>query len=209
MKYDSLELKELPSRFRANMMNCISGFKSASLIATKSKSGATNLAIFNSVQHVGANPPIISFILRPLTVERHTFENILETGFYTINHIHSGIIKIAHQTAAKYTKDSSEFHEIGFIEDYIDDFPVPYVGSAKIKIGLKYLNHYEIKENGTLLVLGSVEEINYPEDIQEDDGWLDLAEADTVAINGLDSYYSTEKIARFSYAIPDKMPEEL
>lgn len=209
MKYNSKELKELPARFRGAMMNCISGFKSASLIATKSKSGVSNLAIFNSVHHIGANPPIMGFILRPLTVERHTFENIIETGYYTINHIHSDIIKKAHQTAAKYDKDQSEFSEIGLDEDYIDDFPAPFVKSAKIKIGIKYLNHYEIKENGTVQVLGSAEEIHFPEEIQADDGWLDLAKADTVAINGLDSYYKAEKLARYTYAVPEKMPEKI
>lgn len=70
------EIMRLPSRYRANLINKVSGFKPANLIGTKSKSGQTNLAVFNSVVHIGANPPYLGFILRPTTVERHTYENI-------------------------------------------------------------------------------------------------------------------------------------
>ena len=43
--------------YRTNLFNSLSGFKSANLIGTISKEGKTNLAIFSSVIHVGANPP--------------------------------------------------------------------------------------------------------------------------------------------------------
>jgi len=81
------DLMQLPSRYRGVLLNKVSGLKSANLIGTKSKEGQTNLAVFNSVVHIGANPPYLGFILRPTTVERHTYENIKETGVYTFNQI--------------------------------------------------------------------------------------------------------------------------
>lgn len=209
MKHNSESLKDLNARYRGAMLNCISGFKSAILIGTKSNDGIENLAVFNSIMHIGANPPLMGFILRPVTVRRDTYENIKSTGFYTFNHINSKIISKAHQTAAKYEIDESEFDKAGLESKYSDDFPAPFVKESKIKIGLKYVNEYLIEENGTILIIGEVVKIDFPNDIQAEDGWLDLEKADTIAINGLDSYYSASKLSRLSYAVPKKFPEEI
>jgi hypothetical protein len=87
-RYFSLvDLMALEQRYRAAFVNSLSGFKSVCLIGTKNPSQQTNLAIFNSLVHIGANPPYIGFISRPDSVDRHTLSNIKETGLYTINHI--------------------------------------------------------------------------------------------------------------------------
>ena len=83
-------------------MNKISGLKSVNLIGSKSAESISNVSIFNSVVHIGANPPLLGFIMRPLTVERHTYENIKSTGFYTINHVSESIHRNAHRTSAKF-----------------------------------------------------------------------------------------------------------
>ena len=118
---------ELEKQYRANFVNSISGFKSASLIGTISNKGNTNLAIFNSVIHIGANPPALAFLMRPVSVERHTYENIKETGFFTINHINKEIYKRAHQTSARYEKEISEFDESELTPEYSEKFKAPYV----------------------------------------------------------------------------------
>jgi hypothetical protein len=41
-------------------------------------------------------------------------------------------------------------------------------------------------------------------DIQQEDGWLKLENANTVAINGLDGYATTNLIDRYEYARPKK-----
>lgn len=88
----------------------------------KNKTGQTNLAIFNSLVHIGANPPLIGFVVRPDSAERHTLNNILETGFYTINHINENIYKQAHQTSARYPEEISEFAATGLNEQYLSNF---------------------------------------------------------------------------------------
>ena len=56
--------------FRINLINSSTGYKSANLIGTKSKSGIENLAVFSSVTHLGSNPAVLGYILRPTTVPR-------------------------------------------------------------------------------------------------------------------------------------------
>jgi flavin reductase (DIM6/NTAB) family NADH-FMN oxidoreductase RutF len=205
-KEDVLKFEKL---YRATFINSISGFKSASLIGTVSNNGNTNLAIFNSVIHVGANPPALGFLMRPVSVERHTYINIKETGFFTINHINKDIYRQAHQTSARYEKDISEFKECKLTPEFSDGIPAPYVKEAKTKIGLKFIEEHEIKYNGTIFIVGEVAEIILPEHIIEEDGFLNIEKAGTVTISGLDGYHETKRIARLSYAKPSVEPEEI
>jgi hypothetical protein len=50
------QISELEKLYRVKLINSLSGFKSANLIGTINKKGITNLALFSSVIHVGANP---------------------------------------------------------------------------------------------------------------------------------------------------------
>ena len=107
MKFDLGQIKNLDQRYRSNLINCLSGFKSVNLVGTKDTEGNTNLAIMSQIFHLGADPALMGLIIRPASVSRHTYENILETGFYTFNHIIPGMVKSAHQTSARYEKAES------------------------------------------------------------------------------------------------------
>ena len=205
MKHISSEdIKEMEKIFRLNLINSSTGYKSANLIATKSKGGNPNVAVFSSVTHMGSNPAMLGFVTRPLSVARNTYKNIRETSYFTVNHIHEKMIEQAHQTAAKYDEDISEFHKTGLSEEYLDDFYAPYVKQSEIKLGCKYLNEYHIKENDTLLLVASIEHIYFDEGIQMPDGWLRLDDAGTVAVNGLDGYALPNLLDRFHYARPNQ-----
>ncbi|MEP2238893.1 MAG: flavin reductase [Maribacter sp.] len=204
MKHFTKEkLLSLPSRYKAHLINSCTGYKSANLIGSKSNSGISNLAIFNSVVHIGSSPPMLGFILRPLTVKRNTYSNFKETGFFTVNQVNASMIKEAHHTAASYDEDISEFSKTNLTETYLNDFQAPYVQESAIKIGCSYVNEYEIKENGCLLIIGAIEHLYLPEHSIQEDGWLSLDKADTVAINGLDAYALPQLLARFAYAETD------
>ena len=92
-QFTLFDLESMEQRFRTNFINSISGFKSVALIGTTDSKSQTNLAIFSSIIHIGANPPLLGFVVRPDSVERHTLENILETKEYTINFINEAIFK--------------------------------------------------------------------------------------------------------------------
>lgn len=196
------DIASFETLYRRNLMNTLLGFKNANLVATRDKNGKENLAIFNSLVHIGANPPHIAFVMRPTTVERHTYDNIHETGFYTFNHVHTSFVEKAHQTSAKYPKDTSEFETCGFTATYKNDFPAPYVQESHIQIGMKFVEEIFIKTNEVYLIVGEVQEFFVKEDCIRPDGFIDLAKAGTAVVSGLDAYYEAREIARFSYARP-------
>ncbi|WP_350284509.1 flavin reductase [uncultured Croceitalea sp.] len=196
------DLMQLPSRYRANLINKVSGYKAANLIGTKSKIGQANLAVFNSVVHIGANPPYLGFVLRPETVERHTYENIKETGVYTINQITTKIHQQAHQTSAKYERDVSEFDAVGLSTYYKGGFQAPFVAESHIKIALSFEEEHLVKCNNTRLVVGKIEHLIVPEASIFEDGDVALEDLDTAAVAGLNNYYKVEKLGKYEYAKP-------
>lgn len=185
---------------RLNLINSITGIKPANLIGTISKDGYTNLAIFSSVIHLGSNPALIGFITRPdKKVKRDTLNNILETNYYTINHIHQNFIEQSHKTSGKYEKDVSEFYMCNLTEDYLFDFPAPFLKESKIKMGLKLQNIIDISDNQTKLILGSIEHIYIDDIALEENGDINLQIINDVGIGGLNNYYKLEKIAHYPY----------
>ena len=207
--FDSINFSELPSRFKANLINSCTGYKSSNLLATANDKGVSNLAIFNSVVHIGSNPPMLGFILRPLTVRRDTYNNFKSTGYFTVNQVAKDIFPKAHQTAAKYDEDTSEFAQTGLTEQYLDDFKAPYVKESRIKLGCSYENEYEIKENGCLLIIGKIQHLYLPEELIHKDGWVQLDKADTVTSIGLDGYALPTVLDRLSYAQPNQEANSL
>lgn len=204
LHFDSDAIQEMDKGFRANFINSITGYKSANLIGSISHDKIANLAVFSSITHLGSHPPLLGFITRPTIVPRHTYLNIKETGVFTVNHIHSGIIKEAHQTSARYDADVSEFAESNLTEEYLVHSIAPFVKEAHIKIACRYVNEYSIQENGTALIVAAIEEVFVPKNSFTQDGWIDLSLANGVTVNGLDSYALPKVLDRFSYAKPDR-----
>tara|TARA_B100001758_G_scaffold234850_1_gene234405 strand:+ start:137 stop:772 length:636 start_codon:yes stop_codon:yes gene_type:complete len=190
---------------RLNLINSITGVKPANLIGTVSNKKEPNLAIFSSVVHLGSSPALIGFIMRPANnVRRHTYENITENKYFTINHIHPSFIKNAHYTSAKFNKGESEFLKCGLNEEYIKGFIAPFVKESAFKMGLKLHEEINIKSNGCIMIVGSVEHLIFDENCyNETDGTIDLEQNKNVGIGGLNSYYSLKKINQFEYARPN------
>ena len=209
MKFTKETILKFEKLYRAAFINSITGFKSASLVGTVSKEGTHNLAIFNSVIHIGANPPLMGFLMRPVSVERHTYNNIKETGCFTVNHINKSIYKQAHQTSARYEEGVSEFYACGLTPELTDAIAAPYVKESKIKIGLKFKEEQMIKSNGTIFIVGEIQEVIVPDEVILTDGYVDVEKTGTITISGLDGYHKTKKIARLSYAKPGVEPQEI
>jgi flavin reductase (DIM6/NTAB) family NADH-FMN oxidoreductase RutF len=189
---------------RVHFANSLGGFKSVCLIGTQNKLKQTNLAIIDSLIHIGSNPPLFGIIFRPGVVERHTLENILETGFYTINHINETIYKQAHQTSARYDRNVSEFDVTGLNPEYKNGFFAPFVQESHIQLAMEFKEQIDITINNTVLIVGEVKEVFFPENCMCKDGFLDIEKAQTITCSGLDSYHKTSVIDRLSYAKPDK-----
>ena len=200
MHFSKQDILNTPRIIRLNLINSITGIKPGNLIGTISKDGHSNLAIFSSVIHLGSNPALIGIITRPdKKVRRDTLNNILETNYFTINHIHQDFIEQSHKTSGKFNKDESEFNMCNLTEDYLFDFLAPFVKESKIKMGLKLQSIIDIPDNQTKLITGSIEHI-YIEDIAlEDNGDINLQIINDVGIGGLNNYYKLEKVAHYPY----------
>jgi len=194
---------------RINFMNTVSGFRGATLIGTLSHRGIPNLAMFNSLIHIGASPPLLGFMIRPLTVPRHTYHNIKAKRHFTINLVHAEIVRAAHQTSANYAAGVSEFDACGLTPHYTDAHPAPYVGESRIRIGLKYAEEHIIHANDSILLVGEVVELFVPENAIGPKGHINLEDYGAVAVAGLDTYYRTERLSRLDYARPGTEPGEL
>jgi flavin reductase (DIM6/NTAB) family NADH-FMN oxidoreductase RutF len=206
MRKDLTEIMAWDERFRLKFINSISGYKGVHLIGTKSKNDIDNLAIFNSIVHIGSSPPLIGFIMRPLTVERNTYANIIETEYYTINHVHSSFFKKAHYTSAKFPESVSEFDECNLTSEYCDSFFAPFVGESTIKLGLKLKEDIKLETNGTRLIIGEVQEVIIDEDYIEEDGQIDLEKAKDVCVTGLNQYSNVVKFKNLPYARLSEVP---
>lgn len=202
LHFDKQDLKKLDKIYRLNLINSCTGYKSANLIGTRSAQGKDNLAVFSSVTHLGSNPALLGFIIRPTSVIRHTYQNIKETGVFTVNHISSKMIAAAHQTSAKYDAETSEFDAVGIEKEELHGLKVPFVKDAPVQLFCRYANEYTIAENNTIHLIAHIEKIYVDEGLLQADGWLKLEEGKVVTVNGLDAYALPGLIDRFAYARP-------
>ena len=201
------DIKELSKYYRANLINSVTGYKPANLIGTVSETGKTNLAVFSSVVHLGANPALVGMIVRPATVPRHSYENILSSGYYTINHVHESFVEKAHFTSANFDRMDSEFDTCKMQAEFIPDFKAPFVKENQVKMGMKFLQEMPIEINGTILIIGQIEHLILPDEIIGEDGNVDLEAVETVCVSGLESYSKVGKLARFEYARVKNVPD--
>jgi flavin reductase (DIM6/NTAB) family NADH-FMN oxidoreductase RutF len=186
--YNSNDFEAFSKKFRINFFNSLSAYRATHLIGTKSKDGIDNLAIFSSIVHVGSNPPLFGVIFRPAKgFQRDTYTNIIDTLYFTINHINLNTYKQAHQTAAKYPSHISEFEQVG-IKPEFTTFYAPYVKDSKIKFGLEFCQQVGLINN-TILVIGRVVEVCIDPSLILEDGFINLVEAQSITTSSLDAYY--------------------
>jgi len=190
--------------YRTNFINSLSGFKSAALIGTINQAGVTNLAIFSNIVHLGADPSLIGFINRPKAAAPHTIQNIEQNKVYTINSIPAGMIEKAHQTSAKYNDNISEFDAVGLTPHFLPSVLAPFVEESPVKYALELVEIVPITHNNTFLVIGTITDVLVPSQLIASDGFIELHKADVVTTLGIDAYFGTQPLGRFSYAKPNQ-----
>ena len=198
--FSQKDIDTLSKIYRLNLINSATGYKSAQLVGSVSSEGNENLAVFSSIVHLGSNQALIGMILRPTTVPRHTYANMKATGVFTLNAIHESQIEDAHHTSASYPESISEFDKTQLKVERKKNFLAPFVKDSPIQMACKYLNEYHIKENDTLLIVGSIEDLYVKDSILLEDGWIQLDLGGIVTINGLDGYAIPKLQERFPYA---------
>ncbi|MEQ9302184.1 MAG: flavin reductase [Cyclobacteriaceae bacterium] len=205
--FSAEDIENANGEFRRNLINSATGFKSVTLVGTANNQGQTNLAIFSQVMHIGANPPLIGILFRPHTVVRNTLENIIETKSFTINHFDTTHYREAHHTSARW--EASEYESCGFEPIYVKGIEAPFVKDAPVQIGLKYEEKHDLTINGTHLIIGSIQYLRVADEAISEDGFIDLESLGVVTCSGLDSYHSTQRLSRLSYAKPSRQPKDV
>ncbi len=207
MHYSKKDIENLDRITRLKIINSVTGIKPANLIGSIDCEGRTNVAIFSSVVHLGSNPAFLGFISRPRTEDvGHTYSNIMENEVYTINHIHPEFVKNAHYTSGKFDKEVSEFDRCGLTEEYIEGFKAPFVKESNFKMGLRFREKIEIPINGTVMIIGEVEDLIIPKTAYTDDD-INLEGSNGIGISGLNTYYSLTKLVRYPYVRLEEVPE--
>jgi flavin reductase (DIM6/NTAB) family NADH-FMN oxidoreductase RutF len=200
----SSDIEQLEKRVRAHLVNSVGGFKSVVLVGTKNQAGNTNVAIFSSVLHIGAHPPLIALIFRPSPPQRDTLRNLLDSGFYTLNHLNESMYRKAHQTSARYEADESEFDAVGLTPEFKNGFQAPFVRESNVQLGLAFREKIDLTINNTTMVIGEITQLYLPKDCWKEDGFVDIEKANTITCSGLDSYHTTTRLDRLRYAKPDQ-----
>jgi flavin reductase (DIM6/NTAB) family NADH-FMN oxidoreductase RutF len=205
--YTKQDIKDLEKIFRANLINSVTGYKPANLIGTYSESGIANLALFSSVIHLGAEPPLVGYIQRPVGEFGHTYKNIKNTGFYTINQVQEEFAKNAHYTSAKFDERTSEFDACGLTKELLPGFEAPFVKESQIKIGVRFIQEMPIELNNTILVIGKIEHVLLDKDVISPGGDIDLSKVNVVCTSGLQAYNRVTRFRVFPYARVKDLPE--
>lgn len=205
------DIEGLEGRYRANLINSLPGFKPAVLIGTASPHGDTNLAIFSSIFHIGANPALLGMIVRPNPpgTERHSLENLLATGVYTMNVVTEAMIEASHHSSARWPRSQSEFDATGLTALWHEGFDAPFVAESPIRIGLSLAEHHPLTINDTHFVIGRVESLDCPEAVVDAEGRIDLSAIGAQVVSGLDGYHSVDAGVRFHYAKPNEAVKRL
>lgn len=202
MRTNKKEIEALEQRYRITFINSLAGFRQAVLVGTKSLDGHPNLAIFNSLIHLGANPALFGLISRPDSVQRDTLQNIMDTKEYTLNYVRASLYEKAHHTSARYDKGISEFEKAGFQETYRSDCNAPFVEDAIVKIAMKLEQCIDIPLNGTVLIIGSIMQVEMDDSMVGTDGFVALSKEEVLISQGLDAYFVSKEIGRLPYAKP-------
>lgn len=200
MNISRKDIEAMEKRYRTTFINSLPGYKSLHMVGTVNKEGVTNLALFNAVFHVGANPPLLGMIVRPDAEGHDTLDNIRSTGQYTLNNVLPDWYQQAHQSSARYPSGVSEFADCGFDAFFADGFKAPFVRQSTIKIGLELRETMAISINKTTLAIGEIVQVFLNDDDVDEDGYVDPIRAKSITVCGLDSYFTTEKLGRLPYA---------
>ena len=203
MKIISIDdIARMEQKYRATFVNSLWGFRNLSLIGTCNQKQDVNFAVFNSLNHLGANPCLASITFRPTEVDRHTYQNIISQKFFSINNVTKEFYKAAHQTSARYPSEINEANASGLQTVWNNKYNVPYIGESNIVLIMRYEEHIDLKINNTVLLIASLQKVILQTDCIESDGFVNHLTAKSINCAGIDAYYQPTFISRLPYAKP-------
>ena len=98
----------------------------------------------------------------------------------------------------------SEFTECGLREKFINNFRAPFVEDSHASIGVDYIRHFDIKENGVIMILGALSHIIINEDNIQKNGEVDMMSLGSIGVAGNNTYYELQKHKTLDYITSDQ-----
>jgi flavin reductase (DIM6/NTAB) family NADH-FMN oxidoreductase RutF len=166
------------------------GVRAAVLIGSYSNSGVANLGMFFSLQHLGADPPMMSLLFRPESAQGQTLGYLRTQKWISANYVLSTEIDRAHRCSAAFEAERSEFEATGLSVHLESGIPAPFVAEAPIRIALELESEMLLPNQCVLAILHlrklwiESEALDAPSDLPRFDSLLH--------VNGLDAYYRVE-----------------
>lgn len=196
--FDATALASLDRRYRANVVNALSGFRTPYLI-TSGKPGEWNAGTFSNITHVGANPPQLSILFRPDNGKRHTYENYKELGSVTLCMMPFNAHERVHNSSVNAPQDVFEWEHLGGESIHPTGWPHPIPKEALWAMEVQFLEQFELN-NGCIYTVGSIDQIALLNgSTLTEDGHITINES-VIAASGLQSYHEIDpKPARLSY----------
>jgi hypothetical protein len=71
-----------------------------------------------------------------------------------------------------------------------------------VKIAMKFEDRIPIPLNGTILIVGSITQVEIDSSLVGQDGYVSLSKAEVLISQGLDAYFVSREIGRLPYAKP-------
>lgn len=188
--YQSIDVLEQQIKpYQIEFVNSLVGFKPLNLLGTKDKNGVENLAMVSTLTHLSSSPPLFGIVLRVHHTPRHSYLNIQEMAYFSLNAVSEKHISRAHQTSGHYGRDVSEFAACGLEAEYSDHFSAPYVSGSPIRLGMKYIDEYRIPGAKVVMLVGELTEYWVDTGLVKSNGSIQLDQAEVVAGSGCSSYY--------------------
>lgn len=200
MIIDTSRIAAMDKLERVQFATTLPGPKPVCLVGTRSASGLANLAPFSSITHLGSSPILMGMVTRPDIADRHTLANILATGSWTLNHVTSATVHLAHQCSARYPAGVSEFAATGLTELSHPGITAPFVAECPIRMALELEEIIPVSSNGTVLIVGRVVLVEIPDNAYFPDGSIDIAGHGSMASTALDTYFSISLHSRMGHA---------
>ena len=198
MKVEFDKIKTMDKINRLNLINSVVGIKPVVLVGTIGLNKVNNLAIFSSLVHMGSNPPLLALNFRPVNnTKRHTYENIIESKFFSINHINKSMIDNAHLTSLKFPKEISEFENCNIEMENLSG--IPFVKKSPLKMLMKFKEEIIVKSNNCRIIISEIKKILTNDNYVDDNFEINYNKCKSVSVGSLNTYYSTKKIKSVKY----------
>ena len=90
-----------------------------------------------------------------------------------------------------------------------DEFDAPFIKGSPLQVGCRLREHHPLEINGTHMIIGEVQRLQYPQTAQRHDGSLSLSDIGLVTVAGLDTYTQPDAGVRFAPADTTSPPRQL